>query len=398
MSSLKRTPKRPSQWRSLDELENRPEFREFAEREFARPLEHEPPNSRGRRRFMQLMGASFALAGAAGCRWDKEYIVPLARRPQGTVPGQVRVYSTSCEVGGVATGLCVTTYDGRPLKVDGNPRHPSSLGGTTAQHQARILELYDPDRGQTVIRRTDKTRAPSTWRSFEEEVRPVLSTLHVQGGQGLAVLAEPSASPTRSRLKNQLLARFPQARWFDYEPVSMDHVRAGTRLAFGAPHSVTFDFAKAAVVLSLGGDVLSSAYPGSLAYARALARGRVPDQFRMTRLYAVESHFTLFGALADHRLSLRPSLFRALRGFPEVISARHRLRRRQHSSPRTAFADSSTPSSRTWQPPGMLQSSLLAPSNHRRFTLWFAASTPCLAASEQQSTTSKPQTRTARIR
>ena len=60
---------RPTYWKSLAELEQSPEFLELAAREFAAPLDQEPPNSPGRRRFMQVMGASMALAGLDACKW-----------------------------------------------------------------------------------------------------------------------------------------------------------------------------------------------------------------------------------------------------------------------------------------------------------------------------------------
>ena len=64
-------------WRSLEELGDTPEFRRFADAEF--PAEAQvPTDAVSRRRFLQLMGASVAMAGAAGCRWPEEKIVPFA--------------------------------------------------------------------------------------------------------------------------------------------------------------------------------------------------------------------------------------------------------------------------------------------------------------------------------
>jgi molybdopterin-containing oxidoreductase family iron-sulfur binding subunit len=106
------------------------EFRDFVEREFREPLEQQPPNSPARRRFMQLMSASFGLAGAAGCRWQEDKLMPHSRRPEGHTPGEPRHYATMMELGGVATGLWVKSYDGRPTKVEGNPQDATSLGVT----------------------------------------------------------------------------------------------------------------------------------------------------------------------------------------------------------------------------------------------------------------------------
>ena len=122
-------------WRSLADLEGSEEVRQFIENEFPEQAE-ELKSPLDRRRFMQLMGASLAfagVAGAAGCRrWEEERIVPLSRRPNDYVPGVPNHYATAMELGGVATGLLVTSYEGRPVKVEGNPDHPFSGAGSTA--------------------------------------------------------------------------------------------------------------------------------------------------------------------------------------------------------------------------------------------------------------------------
>ena len=115
-------------WRSLAELADAPEFRAFLEAEFPKKAD---PEGISRRRWLQLMGASLALAGTAGCRWEKEEILPFAERPEGRVPGVAERYATAMDLSGNATGLLVTVYDGRPIKIEGNPKHPQSLGPPT---------------------------------------------------------------------------------------------------------------------------------------------------------------------------------------------------------------------------------------------------------------------------
>ena len=132
-------------WRSLSELENSPEFEEFLHREFP-VAASEFPAGVSRRRWLQLMAASLALGGLAGCRYREEKIVPLAKRPEDWVPGKPQRYATTIELAGAPRHLLVTCYDGRPIKVEGNPEHPYSLGATDLFAQACVLDLYDPDR------------------------------------------------------------------------------------------------------------------------------------------------------------------------------------------------------------------------------------------------------------
>src|SRR5689334_13614324 len=142
MSSLKKQTGKVY-WRSLAELAETPEFKENFDKEFYGAPLHET-GSVSRRRFMQLMGASMALATGASCRWEKENILPFSRRPGNHVPGVPQHYASAVELGGYAQAVQVTSYDGRPIKVDGNRAHPLFKGGSTPFSQASVLELYDP--------------------------------------------------------------------------------------------------------------------------------------------------------------------------------------------------------------------------------------------------------------
>lgn len=312
MSSLDDTARKPRYWRSLAELEGKPEFKEFIEREFAAPLEELPPDSPGRRRFVQLMGASLALAGATSCRWEKDYVLPHSRRPEGLVPGEPRVYASAMELGGVAVGLHVQSYDGRPVKIDGNPQHPSSLGAASIYHQASILELYDPDRSQEVKRQDGGRSRSADWEQFDKSLRARVAEAQASNGAGFAVLGRWSSSPTLARLKEKLFGELPQMQWVEYEPLGSDHEGRGTLAAFGQEMRPVFHLERAAVVLSLDADSIGPADPAGLANAQMLAAGRVPDAMTMNRIYVAESSYTLMGTIADHRLSLRASQIKPL--------------------------------------------------------------------------------------
>src|SRR5699024_5622128 len=106
-----------------------------------------------RRRFLQLMSASLALANSACARRPLEPIVPYANEPEGMLTGQPEFYATALTQGGYAHGVLVENNMGRPTKIEGNPAHPASLGATSAIEQGRILELWDPERSHSVLQR-----------------------------------------------------------------------------------------------------------------------------------------------------------------------------------------------------------------------------------------------------
>jgi len=294
----------PEYWRSLDELADTPEFRELLQREFPDGAT-EWADPVGRREFLKLMGASLALAGLTSCTSQpSDKIVPYSRAPEEVIPGKPMFFATTLTLGGCATGLLVESHEGRPTKIEGNPLHPGSLGSTDALAQASILTLYDPDRSKAVVR----TGTPSTWNAFAAELgKQIESGRRPQGG-GIRILTETVVSPTLGAQLKAVLAKFPAAKWHQFEPVTRDSARAGARLAFGEAVNTFYRVDKADVILSLGSDFLPTG-PGAVRYARDFASRRHAQvlQDGMNRLYVIEATPSLTGAAADHRLVVRES-------------------------------------------------------------------------------------------
>jgi MoCo/4Fe-4S cofactor protein with predicted Tat translocation signal len=290
-------------WRALEEQADDPAFREYLQKEFPSRVEVivDPVE---RRTFLKLMGASLALAGFSACtRQPPEHIVPYIRQPEELVPGNPSFYATAMPLGGVATGLLVESHEGRPTKIEGNPLHPGSLGASDPFAQAAVLGLYDPDRSQTLT----NIGEIRPWSAFLGAIRPVLMAQQRLKGAGLRILTESVSSPTLAAQIRDLLARYPSAKWHQWDPASRENARGGAKLAFGEYADAQYRFDRADVILTLDADFLASG-PGSLRYARDFAARRRPeDAEHMNRLYAIESMPTSTGARADHRLPLKPS-------------------------------------------------------------------------------------------
>jgi MoCo/4Fe-4S cofactor protein with predicted Tat translocation signal len=278
-------------WRSLGELRGDPEFRALLEAEF--PAEDGAAGI-SRRRWLQLMGASFVLASAASCRWEKREILPFDKRPADRTPGEFQRFATSMDVGGAALGLIVTCVDGRPIKVEGNPLHPYSLGATNVYAQAAILELYDPDRSANIVQKTDQGDEVKSWDEFAAFAQSHFGELRKTGGQGLAVLSEISTSPTLAAQRKRLQAEFPKAVWMEYDPLG--HQSGDVR------EHLHLD--KAEVIVSLDADLFGD-HPAAVKLAHDFAATREAADGKMSRLYVVETCYSLTGVMADHRLPLR---------------------------------------------------------------------------------------------
>ena len=287
-------------WRCLDEVAETPAFEEFLHREFPAGASewHSEFNRRG---FLHIMAASFALAGLHACtRQPLEKIVPYVRQPPELTPGKPLYFATALTLGGFAQGVVATSHEGRPTRIEGNPGHPISLGATNVFMQASVLDLYDPDRTQGVLR----AGQPSDWETFVSAMNAAMQDQQTKGGAGVRILTESVTSPTLHAQLTSLMARYPAARWHQWEPLTRDCVREGARLAFGQIVEMQYAFEKADVVLALDADFLST-HPAGLRHARNFAaRRRVMESSgaTMNRLYAVEPTPTITGAMADHRL------------------------------------------------------------------------------------------------
>ena len=298
-------------WRSLSELNDTEAFREQLTREFPEGAS-ELPEGVTRREMLMLLGASLSLAGLASCRRPVEKIVPYVNAPEEIVPGVPLRYATTMPFGRSAYGLVVESHEGRPTKVEGNELHPATNGRSSVRIQASILGLYDPDRAQTVLRGGNA----ASWPDFVVQWGELEKAHLADGGASLAVLTPSFASPTRARLLESFKSRFPKARVAAYEPVSDENVLAAAKSPTGRPLQPVLHVDKASVIVALDADILGCD-PDDVRNIAGFAAGRraAIDGKPMNRLWAIESGYSLTGAMADHRFRL------ASREIPAVVAA-----------------------------------------------------------------------------
>jgi Fe-S-cluster-containing dehydrogenase component len=254
-----------------------------------------------RRTALQLIASQMAVA-VAGCSKPVEEIVPYVKMPERVVPGELLRFATTLPLSGYGRGVLAISTDGRPIKIEGNPRHPASLGATDVFAEADVLSLYDPDRSRTPMRNGDI----SSWDIFLAALVPELQRLTPSNGEGLTLLTGRVTSPTLLRQINELLTKFPKATWHAYDPIGNEHERDGTKIAFGRPLHPRPRLGDARVVLTLDADPLGAG-PDQIRFAHDWASARDSANLQtFSRMYSAESAFTLTGAKADHRLALHP--------------------------------------------------------------------------------------------
>ena len=314
-------------WKSIEEKVSPDHLQSMKEAEFpfglAKAVEKAKENddeapvfSVDRRSFLKFGTAATALFGLDGCiRRPVEKLMPYTRAPEQVIPGISNHYASVLNRHGEALGVLVESHEGRPTKIEGNPDHPASRGGTDLIAQAVIWDLYDPDRSTTPLDgrspaspepgQNQAASAAAKWDQFQAYFASTLKAQEGDQGARLRVLALPTNSPTFVRLREAVRTRFPQARFHTYAAVDDSNAREGARIAFGQPLNTLYDYARAKVILSLEADFLETE-PGTVRATRLFGEGRrvrSPGD-AMSRLYVVESTHSLTGANADHRLRL----------------------------------------------------------------------------------------------
>lgn len=290
----------PAFWRSLDALAGTAAFQAYLRSEFpgALPLTQGPE----RRGFLKLMAASFALAGLSACdAFDgRGREVPYVVQPERIVAGGALAYATSTLFDGFANGILVTTRNGRPLKIEGNPEHPWSRGGTDVLGQASVLGLYDPFRSQAV----QHLGRPAAWSAFRGALPGRLAALRETGGAGFHLLTGPVTSPSLAAEIDRLRAAYPGLRWHVSETVPREGLYDGARQAYGRPLETQVRFAAARTLVSLDGDFLDVG-PGQVGLSRRWidARRAAQAEGRLLTLHAASPTPGLTSVKADHTVA-----------------------------------------------------------------------------------------------
>ncbi len=218
--------------------------------------------------------------------------------PKEWSPEFAQRYATALSLAGEARGVIVTAFEGRPIRIDGNPRHPLSLGAADVFTQAEILSLYDPDRSQAIRFNGEIADAAA----FARVLTTAASGADRNQGEGLRLLTGRVSSPTLLDQIAGMLDRYPNMRWHVFEP-SVEGAEQAALLAYGQPMRARPRFADADLIVAFDADPLGAG-PFQVVNARGFADRRASGALR---LYCAEGGFTLTGAAADERLAATPA-------------------------------------------------------------------------------------------
>ncbi|MCS6970925.1 MAG: 4Fe-4S dicluster domain-containing protein [Planctomycetota bacterium] len=261
-----------------------------------------------RRSFLRLSGAAAVLAAISGCGGDPhpDTLVPLAAQPEGTTLGEALHYATVVRCNGAPCPVVARCYDGRPIKLDGNPDHPLIRGRSDARVQAAVLDLYDPDRGgldpaaPRQYRDGPRQRSGGQWqptgwgeldRAVGERLREARRILWISG---------PLDGPAQ-RAFVELLQRAlgERLRHIAYHPWAEDSAVEARARVLGERSAPRWHLERAAVLVTFASDPLAH---GDVALQAAYGRFRRGQRGEPGQLIAVEPVLTQTGSCADVRV------------------------------------------------------------------------------------------------
>jgi MoCo/4Fe-4S cofactor protein with predicted Tat translocation signal len=302
-------------WQNFGDLTQSDRFKQSTEKEFQEELlPIEELESKGlldaktpRRDFLKYLGFSTAAAAiAAGCEMPVRKAIPYLQRPDNVVSGVANYYASTYVNAGDAISVVVKQRDGRPIKIEGNELSSLTKGGTSAQSQASVLDLYDPTRLRHPLQKVGNDfKEVTSFDNFDKLVGDAITGL---AGKALVLLTSTIHSPSTLQIISEFLAKYPGSRHVQYDAVSYSGMLLANEAAYGKRALPQYRFDKAKTIVSLGADFLGT-WLSPTEFSKQYSENKkvTGDKPELSRHIHFESMMSMTGSNADDRYTHKPS-------------------------------------------------------------------------------------------
>jgi MoCo/4Fe-4S cofactor protein with predicted Tat translocation signal len=296
-------------WQNFEELNQKEAEQKTSKNEFKEELPFEDLSNENifnaktpRRDFLKYMGFSTAAATlAASCEMPVRKVIPFLHKPDDMVPGISNYYASTYINDGDAVPVVVKQREGRPIKIEGNDLSSLTNGGTSAQCQSSVLDLYDTTR----LRYPQANGKEAT---FEAIDKMIATEIAANAGKPIVLLTSSLTSPTTKQIISEFLTKYPGSRHVQYDAVSYSGMILANQASYGKKAIPSYHFENAKVIVSLGADFLTT-WLSPVVFANQYSQNRRIDidKPEMSKHYQFESHYSITGANADERYLHKPS-------------------------------------------------------------------------------------------
>jgi MoCo/4Fe-4S cofactor protein with predicted Tat translocation signal len=255
-----------------------------------------------RRDFLKYLGFSTAAAAlAASCEIPVRKTVPFLNKRDDIIAGISNYYASTYINEGDVIPVVVKQREGRPIKIEGNTLSSVTGGGTSAQVQASVLDLYDTSRLRYPM-------ANGKEATFEVIDKMIAAEIAAVAGKPIVLLTSTITSPSTLQIISEFLAKYPGSRHVQYDAVSYSGMLLASQSSYGKRSIPSYHFEKAKVIVSIGADFLGT-WLSPVVFSKQYAETRRinAEKPEMSRHFQFESYFSLTGANADERYLHKPS-------------------------------------------------------------------------------------------
>lgn len=257
-----------------------------------------------RRDFIKLAGAGAATTAVlTGCGPASRYVTrePYAKMPEYTYNGESTFFATTCQECAAGCGIIVRTFQGRAIKVEGNPYHPVNAGKTCARGQASIQGLYNPDRVQAPTRQNRAAILSNEELTWEEAISTLSQAMQKVKPEEIAfLLGETSdhifdiASEFSAAMGASSPVRFSALHMFE----ARNTLQIAAAEFYGAETLPFFDIENADLLLSFGASFLET-WLSPVAFTRQYAGFRKGKAGKRGFMVHFEPRMSQTAAVAD---------------------------------------------------------------------------------------------------
>ena len=260
--------------------------------------------SGNRRDFLKMLGFSLSAAVVASCDIPVKKALPYVVKPENIVPGNAVYYASSFVTGSDYCPVIVKTREGRPIKIEGNPKSTMTGGGTSARAQAMVLSLYDMYRLRHPGKLEDNTLKRMSWEDLDKAISGKLTA-----NSNIRIVTHTTMSPSLDKAFEAFKQKYPNTEVVTYDPVSSTAMLLANEKDFGQRVIPGYRFDKADVVVSFNADFLGT-WISPVEFAHQYAKKRETQDFdrpQVLKHIHVENGMSLTGSNADERILVKPS-------------------------------------------------------------------------------------------